>query len=136
MTRNKSTTTGDKRCIRSNYEYIKPLAFVEQPIDKHEFDMARGEWEKAIERLRDASAIETVGKKTVSRMDDRRTDRINVYRVKEWAREYIQTIEEHQSTLPCGHQAHIYNVDGRLDCKYCDEQRNFSKAVVKEAMNG
>jgi hypothetical protein len=83
------------------------------------------------------NALKRVGHTWVKRTDTDtpKTRKRAVYRWDDEVKERLMDYKEQQSKLPCGHRAHIYNkADGEFGCKYCDDEREWSKEVVKEAL--
>jgi len=133
------TRTGEMQALKYRIHELKPLL----EVDKHsEFDVSdvdspntNMQLNQVLKFAKHKNAIQDVrtirferdngkiGKRTRYRWDPVVFDRL---------KSYLETM----NTLPCGHQAHVYNAreTDKLSCKYCaekDEYPEYEKEFVR-----
>lgn len=94
------------------------------------------ETKKLLRILRNSGAIEVIGDVTVVDQGGCGTSWVNEYRWRREVVDYLETYKDERSELPCGCRAHIYHNDnGTLGCRHCDDDPEFGREEVKEAMS-
>lgn len=115
---------------------MEPLLYVDDPFTIHDIDVDG--FLHTLESLKRNGIVEVVGKekKYVPHADSgQKPIYVNKYKLEDT---YREAIREGLSgpKLPCGHRAHIHHKhSGGFGCKYCSEERDYSRDTVQRALN-
>lgn len=132
-------SNGDMRALKNMAWELQPLFELEGKWTTKE---APGSWEgrsqSILRKARIHNAIEVVGQARRIRSEGG-YERTRVHKVYRWHPEIkadLQEYLENLDTLPCGCRKHIKNKgNGNYGCRYCDEERNYPKDLIKELMS-
>lgn len=122
--------------VKSNAEQLKPILDVEVPFTSRDIEGNSKQMRMVLRHLCTLGVLERVGAEVVERSDpdDSRTHEVNRYRWNPRYLDMLKEIDDRDDTLPCGHRGHIRNKGDSFGCRYCDEERNYDRETIEEAL--
>jgi hypothetical protein len=127
-----SVPTGIKSYIRTHLDDIRPVLEVAEPWAIEDLPMDMGEACGVTRSLFRNNVIEKVGKDHTK--GHNQTCWVWSFRFREQPRAYAEDYLESKNTLPCGHTAHIHHRDGKYGCKHCEQERDYSRETIENAL--
>lgn len=128
---------GTKERLLNQFDEIGlgELLALEEPWTVRDCDRDQVEMAQDLNKLIALEVVTVVGEQPVRWEGQSQWETINTYRFDRRARDVLERYKQNRNELPCEHHAHIHHrADGRLGCRYCDEDVTFERSVVERAM--
>jgi hypothetical protein len=126
-------TAGAASYVSSNIDAIAEIVDLDEPFTVKDVDLESRAATAMLRQLTKHGVLEVAGRQY--RRPSNQTNFIKEYEFTDSeVREFATESVNNRNTLPCGHTAHILNKGDHYGCKYCDEQREYSKETVREAL--
>jgi len=130
-------TTGSKvqttQTIRKNAHYFEPFLDFPQEFTVWDTELDNYEYQQRVEKLKSCGAVIDLGYQK-QRNESGSWNRVKEYRLTNHARKTLELALDTE-TFECGHRIHVHHKDGGgFGCKYCDEERSYSRETVEDAL--